>query len=170
MAYWQSRGKTAIILACTDHDPKGLQIADLLHKNIADLTKAILAEGIDWNPDNLTIDRFGLTRAFIDEHRLTWIDNLLTGSGKNLNDHEHQDHNKAYVRDYIAAHGVRKVEANVLVKPRMIPIARALCEQTILKYVDLNRMAEWQAKIGERRDETKRLISEALSSSDPHSS
>lgn len=162
IAGWQARGKTAVILICTDHDPKGLQIADTLKKNLDDLRRGLEAEGVYWDSDDLVIDRFGLTRAFIDRHRLTWIDGLITSSNKDLGDEDHNDHWKRYVQDYLREHGRRKVEANVLVKPRLIPIARDLCEQTILKYVDLGSVAEWQHEIEEQRLEAKRLIREAV--------
>ena len=50
--------------------------------------------------------RFGLNADFIDRHGLTWIDNLETSSGQQLDDPDHDDHDKEYVQDYIARFGV----------------------------------------------------------------
>ncbi len=61
---------------------------------------------------------------------LTWIDNLISG-GKKL-----PDHNKAYIREYIAEFGERKVEANALVvRP---DVARELVESAINEYLPAN--------------------------------
>ena len=78
-AHWESRGKKCVLLHCGDHDPGGLHISEFLHSNFADLGRAVR-----WWPNNLVIDRFGLNADFIRRHRLTWIDNLITGSGGNL--------------------------------------------------------------------------------------
>jgi hypothetical protein len=102
--------KQCILLHCGDHDPGGLRISDFLRSNLEDL-----ADAVRWHPTNLEIDRFGLNKKFIDRHRLTWIDNLETGSGGRLDDPEHPDHEKEYVKSYINKFGVRKVEANALV-------------------------------------------------------
>ena len=51
--------------------------------------------------ERLTIDRFGLNADFIHDQGLTWIDGLETGSGRNLSDPKHKDHNAAYVQNYI---------------------------------------------------------------------
>ena len=75
-AHWESRGKKCVLLHCGDHDPGGLHISEFLHSNFADLGRAVR-----WWPNNLVIDRFGLNADFIRRHRLTWIDNLITGSG-----------------------------------------------------------------------------------------
>jgi hypothetical protein len=77
--------------------------------------------------------RFGLNADFIQRHRLTWIDNLETASGQQLNDSDHADHYKQYVQEYIERFGVRKCEANALVaQPEL---GRRLIRDTILKYV-----------------------------------
>ncbi len=89
-AHWEARGKQCVLLYCGDFDPGGLQISGFLRKNFADL-----ADAVGWHPDNLIIDRFGLNYDFIQEHNLTWIDNLETGSGQRLDDQNHPDHDKA---------------------------------------------------------------------------
>jgi hypothetical protein len=108
--HWESRGKRIILLHCGDHDPGGLQISSFLRSNMQDMSRSV-----GWSPDNLEIERFGLNADFIRRHRLTWIDNLITGSGGNLADPRHPDHFKPYVQNYIHEFGARKVEANALV-------------------------------------------------------
>jgi len=143
--HWEAHGKRLVLLYCGDFDPAGLRISDFLISNMADLEKAV-----GWNPANVHIDRFGLNRSFIDQHGLTWIDNLITGSGGDLADPSHKDHALPYVQDYIKAHGARKVEANALV---VRPAAgRDLCRRAIRRYVDLGGAAEFhQATRHERQ-------------------
>lgn len=125
----EAEGRQCVLLYCGDHDPAGLRISDFLRKNLADLSRAV-----GWSPDRLIVDRFGLNADFIHAHRLTWIENLSTGSGGRLDDPRHPDHQKAYVQDYLAEYGARKVEANALVtRPEA---GRRLCRDAILKYVD----------------------------------
>ena len=69
-----------------------------MRKNLEDLAGAV-----GWSPENLVIIRFGLNADFIDRHGLTWIDNLETSSGGQLDDPDHNDHDKSYVQDYIAS-------------------------------------------------------------------
>jgi hypothetical protein len=115
-AYWEQRGKRCVLLHCGDHDPGGLHISEFLRSNMADLANAV-----GWSPDKLIIDRFGLNYDFIQRHRLTWIDNLITGSGDDLADRRHPDHFKSYVQNYLREFAARKVEANALVvRPEVI--------------------------------------------------
>lgn len=117
------------MLYCGDFDPGGLNISNHIRSNLAKLTGAT-----GWSPDNLIIDRFGLNFDFIEEQRLTWIENLSTGSGGDLGSPKHPDHYRPYVQNYIRQYGVRKVEANALVtRPEA---GRELCRQAILKYLD----------------------------------
>jgi hypothetical protein len=119
-----------VLLHCGDHDPGGVHISDFLRSNLADVSVAAanwenrnnpdidylsLREPWDPNAANLDIDRFGLNYDFIRAQRLTWIDNLETGSGGNLADERHPDHEKPYVQNYLNEFGARKVEANALV-------------------------------------------------------
>lgn len=135
----EAGGKRCILLYAGDHDPAGLRISDFLRKNLADLSGAT-----GWTPDRLVIDRFGLNADFIAANGLTWIENLETGSGARLDNPRHPDFAKAYVQDYLAQFGARKVEANALVTR---PAAgRQLCRDAILKYVDdAGALDEWQA-------------------------
>jgi hypothetical protein len=147
----EAHGRRCVLLLCTDHDPGGLLIADKFRKNLKDLQHAVI-----WSPSNLVITRFGLNADFIDRHRLTWIDNLETGSGGELDDPDHADHDKDYVQDYIARFGVRKCEANALV---VIPdIGRELCRQAILRYIPATAPIEYERKLRRVRQQLHREI------------
>ena len=118
----EEQGCIPVLLYCGDFDPSGLEISNFLKKNCEDLSL-----GTSWNPKNLIVDRFGLNYNFIQEHNLTWIDNLISGQGKK------PDQSKPLIKEYIAEYGERKVEANAII--RIPDIARKLCEDTIIKYL-----------------------------------
>jgi hypothetical protein len=154
-AFWEARGKKIVFLVFTDHDPGGLRIAEKLRKNFEDLSQAV-----GWRPENLLIIRFGLDADFIDRHKLTWIDNLETSSGQQLDDPEHDDHDKAYVQDYIRRYGVRKCESNALVvEPKL---GRALCRRAILRYVPVTAPGGYQHRLERERTRLHREISRRL--------
>lgn len=109
-------------------------------------------EGYD--PEDLIIDRFGLNYDFIIKNRFTWIDNLVTGSGKDLADPGHKNNKMPYVRDYLRKVGARKCEANVIVT--MPEVARDLVTGIIEKYLgddSLRRFYIKRAKINEEYEE-----------------
>jgi hypothetical protein len=139
--YWERKGKQCGLLYCGDHDPGGLHITEFIRSNLEDMSGA--AGG--WMPDDLKIERFGLNASFINRHRLTWIENLDTSSGKSLADASHKDHHKPYVQNYIKEFGVRKVEANALVsRPEA---GRNLCRQAILKYLPADAPDQYQSSL-----------------------
>jgi hypothetical protein len=155
---WQRRGKKCVLPVFVDHDPGGLRIVELLRKNLEELS-----DTVGWLPsrENLIIDHFGLHKDFIDDRRLTWIDNLETSSGERLDDPKHHDHTKDYVQSYIKKFDVRKVEANALV---ICPEAgRDLCRQAILKYVAQSQLEKYRRRLAtEQRKvlaEVRRLLS-----------
>lgn len=154
----EAAGRQCVLLYCGDHDPAGLQIATSYRAMFADI------QAVGWQPDNLIIDRFGISKSFIDTHRLTWIDNLITGSGKDLADPRHSDHAKPYVQDYLRQFGARKVEANALVvEPKA---ARELCSAVIEKYLGTSidaAAAEFESRLELPRREVRRLFAESLS-------
>ena len=157
---WEGEGKQCVLLYCGDHDPGGLNISEFLKSNLADLSAAV-----EWYPDDLIIDRFGLNHDFIQEQNLTWIDNLETSSGGRLDSPRHRDHHKSYVQSYLAEFGVRKVEANSLVvRPDE---GRDLCRQAILKYISENAREHYQASLEPHqhavRHEAHRLLQERWS-------
>ena len=154
---WESEGKECVLLYCGDHDPAGLNISNFLRSNMEDL-----ADAVGWSPDDLIIHRFGLNHDFIEEHGLTWIDNLITKTGVCLSSGKHKDHFKSYVQSYLARFGVRKVEANALV---VAPEAgRDLCRQAILQYVDEDAIDIYENGLtsarDQLRDEIVRLLAE----------
>src|SRR6185295_9920727 len=109
-------------------------------------------EGYD--PSDLIIDRFGLEYDFIIENKLTWIDNLITGSGKNLASPHHPNHNLPYLKQYLRKVGERKCEANsVVVIPEM---GRQMYQDAIEKYLGGDaprRFRQKRAAIREKIDD-----------------
>ena len=107
---WEDKGKQCVLLYCG-------YLTDRLGPNISDSLITLFEEmqgAIGWILSHLIIDRFGLNKDFIDTNGLTWIEGLETGSGRNLADKSHEDHNKPYVQTYLKRFGARKVEANAL--------------------------------------------------------
>jgi hypothetical protein len=152
----ESAGKKCVLLLCGDHDPGGLHISEKMRKNLDDLSAAV-----GWSPSNLVIIRFGLNADFIDQHGLTWIDNLETSSGQQLDDEDHPDNGKRYVADYIAKYGTRKCEANALVvEPE---IGRQLCRDAILEHVPADAVEKYQRKLNRARKHLQRALRERLS-------
>jgi hypothetical protein len=150
------KGRRPVLLVCGDHDPVGLQIPNKLPEHLGELSRAV-----GWSPENLIIDRFGLNADFIKEHNLTWIDKLITGSGKDLGDPEHRQHNAESVQEYIRMYGKRKVEANALVvRPEA---GRRLCQAAIEKYLDLDAIAAYEAALAEQRQKVREATPSALS-------
>jgi hypothetical protein len=151
----ESQGRRCVALLCTDHDPGGLHIVDMFRPNLGDLSKAV-----DWSPSNLLMTRFGLNADFIDRHGLTWIDNLETSSGRRLDDPDHSDNSKRYVKKYIEQFGVRKCEANALV---VVPeIGRDLCRSAILEHVPAGAPARYQRELEQAREQLHEAILERI--------
>lgn len=148
-------GRTLVLKVCTDHDPGGLQIADFLRSNLEDL-----AEAAGWHPGRLRIERFGLNADFIEAHRISWIDNLETGSGGDLSSPRHPDHGKDYVQRYLAEHGPRKCEANALIT--RIDAGRELVREAIEEHVDLDWLDEHDAATAEHRRALRAAMPEIL--------
>lgn len=147
----EEQGQISVLLYCGDFDCAGLLISETLKKNFNDLQEAT-----GWNCENLIIDRFGLNYDFIINNNLTWIDNLMTGSGKDLANPEHSDYNKPYVKDYIKKYGERKVEANAIV---VIPeLAKQLLSDTLLKYFSQKDFDDYQKYKEYKEQEIKDII------------
>jgi len=132
----EDRGLRCVLLYCGDHDPDGLRISEFIRGNLRDLEDIVWSDGsTGYDPTDLVIDRFGLNYDFITANRLSWIENLVTGSGKNLADPAHPNHSLPYVQEYLAKYGARKCEANALVvRPAE---ARELCRKAIEEGSDL---------------------------------
>lgn len=129
-------GKKCVLLYCGDHDPDGLRISEFLRKNLRDVSGVVWDDYKDgYDPTDLIIDRFGLNYDFIEENGFTWIDNLITGSGRNLASPNHKNYKMEYVQEYLQEVGERKCEANAIV---VFPdIARKLCRRAIEEYLGL---------------------------------
>ena len=156
---WEREHKQCVLLYCGDHDPAGLNISKCLRSNMEDLAGAV-----GWHPRDLIIDRFGLNDEFIEAQGLTWIDNLITGSGICLSSPKHNDHAKEYVQSYLKRFGCRKVEANALV---VAPEAgRELCRRAILQYISEDALEEFEASLesarNDVREEVARLLAEGV--------
>lgn len=129
------RGLTCILLYCGDHDPDGLRISEHLYNNLYQLKDIVWEDGTEgYDPADLIIERFGLNYDFIVDNNLTWIDNLITGSKKNLADPRHKNYHMAYVQQYLNTVGVRKCEANAIVKNAAM--GRKLCKGAIEGFLD----------------------------------
>ena len=141
----EDKGLKCVLLYCGDFDPDGFRISDFLRKNLYDLSRVKWIDGAKgYSPADLIIERFGLDYDFIQENNLSWIENLITGSGKNLASESHPNHFMEYVQDYLGKYGERKCEANALViKPDS---ARDLCRAAIEKYVGAEALGRFQAK------------------------
>jgi hypothetical protein len=156
--YWERRGKRIVLLYCGDLDPGGLRISDAIHKNLRDMEHAV-----GWSPDNLIVDRFGIDKAFVGRHRMSWINNLATARGEyTLDDPDHRDHKQDYVQDYLAEYGARKVEATAMVVPRIAPHARDLCRKAILKYLPASAPAKYGSSLELPRKRMKAEIKRLL--------
>lgn len=145
----EARGLKCVLLYCGDHDPDGLRISDTLMRNLEDIKDVVWDDGTTgYDPSNLIIDRFGLDYDFIIANRLTWIDNLITGSGKDLGSPKHPNFKEPYVQQYLKKVGRRKCEANALV---IAPEAgRALFLKKVIEYLGkdaLDRFAERRRKV-----------------------
>ena len=153
--FHEANGRSCVLLYCGDHDPSGLNISNSMRENFAQISGAT-----GWKPDHLAIDRFGLNYDFIAANNLSWSDNLVTSSGKDLGDSRHPDHWKPYVQDYIRQYGRRKVEANALVvRPEA---GRKLCEDTILGYLSQDGIEQYEQELASRRAELRLKIEARL--------
>lgn len=155
----EARGLKCVLLYCGDHDPDGLRISEFLRSNLRELAFVRWNDGVrGYNPSNLTIERFGLNYDFIEANNLSWIDNLYTGSGRNLADPSHPSHNMPYVQEYLEKYGERKCEANALV---VIPKqARTLCYSAIVKYAGEDALERFKAKFQKVKDELDKFREE----------
>lgn len=157
--FWTNEieGRKPILFACGDFDPPGLCISKVLMGQFKEY-----AAFTGWNPENLTIERIGLNKNYIQENKLTWIEGLITGSGKNLADPNHNFYkNNVYnIREYIAEHGERKCEANAIV---VIPeLGRKILQDAIDKYLGIDAYVNYEKEIDKRKDEAKELVDEML--------
>ncbi len=139
-------GMKPVLLYYADHDPAGIFIADTVKKNLEDISLAT-----KWNTDNLIVDRIGLTYEFIEQHGLTWIDNLTTGSGRQADRPNKSGNVLPYVRDYIEHFGRRKCEANAILTHSQEAVTD--CYNKILKYIHKERLENHKERLLEISEE-----------------
>lgn len=138
-------GLKCVLLYCGDHDPDGLRISETLMSNLRDVKDVYFEDGAEgYDPEDLIIDRFGLNYEFIVENGFSWIDNLITGSGKNLANSSHTNHKMPYVQEYLRTVGERKCEANVIVT--LPGVARGLVTEAIENYLGDEAMERFEEK------------------------
>jgi len=141
----EDKGLNCVLLYCGDHDPDGLRISTFIKNNLEALRNIVWEDGEEgYDPEGLIIERFGLNHDFIERHKLTWINNLITGSGKNLADPNHKNFKMPYVKEYISQFGVRKCEANAIVP--MPKQARVLVESAIIGYLGEDSLKRFEKK------------------------
>jgi hypothetical protein len=153
----EERGKTPVLLACGDFDPAGLCISDVLKKQFEEYE---LFTG--WNPEGLIVKRIGLDYDFIQNNSLTWVNNLLSGSGKDMSNpnHEFYKKNTYHIQEYIAKYGMRKCEANAIV---IVPeLGRKMLKDSIDSFIGENAYKDYEAIIYERKLEAKKQIEEMI--------
>jgi len=153
----RDKGMKCVLLYCGDHDPDGLRISEFIRKNLDDLKDIVWQDGVrGFDPYNLKIDRFGLNYDFIEENNFTWIDNLTTGSGKNLASPYHKNYRMPYVQKYLSTIGERKCEANaIIVLPR---VARNLVREAIENYLGPEAKNRFKAKRQAVKDELETFL------------
>ncbi|MBE3122070.1 MAG: hypothetical protein IMZ53_12520 [Thermoplasmata archaeon] len=148
-------GLKCVLLYCGDHDCDGLRISDNLRKNLEDIMYVHWEDGTEgYDPCDLIIERFGLNYDFIMKNHLTWIDNLITGSKKNLASPSHKNYRMPYVQDYIKKYGVRKCEANAILIAK--EAGKKLCRDAIEKYIGHDSLERFE----ERRQEIRNIVND----------
>jgi hypothetical protein len=156
----QAEGKYCTLLYCGDHDIHGIRISRTLRANLDDVLpafKATYPEYDDFDLDEVEIERFGLDANFIEANGLSWTQGLITG---HLGDPSHRKHGDHDVQSYLARFGERKVEADALVtRPEA---GRALCEDAILKYIDLDGVEEFEEERRQKREEMRAALDQLL--------
>lgn len=152
----EEKGLKCVLLYCGDFDPDGWRISNTHRQGLEDIMNITWENGEHgYDPVNLQIVRFGLDYDFITKHNLTWVDNLITGSKKDLASESHHNNKMTYVQDYIKKYGVRKCEANAILPKR--EAARELVEGAITHFVGHDAEKRFEAKRQAVRDELKRF-------------
>lgn len=155
----EDRGMQCVLIYCGDHDPDGLRISDTIRKNLEQIKDVKWGDGQrGYDPSSLIIDRIGLNFDFIKENKFTWIDNLITGSGKNLASRSHPNHRLPYVQEYLGTVGERKCEANVMVTSPSK--ARELITDSLTKYLGTDALNRFKLKEDAVEAEYKDLLAE----------
>jgi hypothetical protein len=156
----EEKGLRCVLLYCGDHDPDGLRISEFIRKNLSDLENVEWEDGTSgYDPEHLIIDRFGLNYDFIQYNNFTWIDNLITGSGRNLASPNHKNYKMPYVQEYLNTIGERKCEANAIV---VLPeVAQDLVRESIELYLGPDAKDRFQEKRNAVKNELKTFLDES---------
>jgi hypothetical protein len=156
----EDRGLKCVLLYCGDHDPDGLRISEFIRKNLYDLKDVVWNDNLaGYDPSDLIIERFGLNYDFIEDNDLTWINNLITGSKKNLASPTHKNFKMSYVQEYLHTIGERKCEANAIIT---IPdVARDLVREAIEKYLGPDAKDRFRKKRQAIRDEFEEFLEDS---------
>ena len=156
----EDMGLECVLLYCGDHDPDGLRISEFIRKNLYDLKDVEWGDGtLGYDPESLVIERFGLNYDFILENDFTWIDNLITGSGKNLASPSHKNFKMTYVQEYLRTIGERKCEANAIV---VLPsVAQDLVRSAIENYLGSGARGRFQEKRDQIKGELEKFLDES---------
>jgi hypothetical protein len=156
----EEKGLQCVLLYCGDHDPDGLRISDTLRNNLEQVKDIRWDDAVEgYDPTNLEIHRFGLNYDFILRNRYTWIDNLITGSGKNLASPLHRNYKLAYVQAYLKKIGIRKCEANAIVTTP--DIAKALVRDEIERWLGKDAKDRFRKKRDKAIDDYNELLEES---------
>jgi len=156
----RDKGLRCVLLYCGDHDPDGLRISEFIRKNLDELKDVEWSDGVNgYDPYDLIVNRFGLNYDFIEENGFTWIDNLTTGSGKDLASPSHKNFKLPYVQKYLKEFGKRKCEANAIV---VLPqVARDFVRKIIESYVGVDAKDRFKHKRQLVRDELEEFLSDS---------
>jgi hypothetical protein len=146
----ESLGCRPVILYFGDFDPFGIAISDFILSNFREVEG-----GTGWPPDRLKVERFGLNFDYIEEQGLTWIDNLVSGTGKDMSLMGNR-----IVTEYIARYGVRKCEANAVMRASARDPTLALCRAAIEKYLGRGARERFGAKRKRITDEIQKFKEE----------
>jgi hypothetical protein len=139
------QGLKCVLLYCGDHDPDGLRISETIRENLKQISQVTWGDGMEgYDPKDLIIDRFGLNYDFILSNKYTWIDNLITGSGKNLASPVHPNFKLPYVQEYLKTVGERKCEANAIVTTP--ELAQNLIKDKIEEYLGTDSLERFERK------------------------
>ncbi len=141
----ETQGLKCVLLYCGDLDPDGLRISDAIRKNLQQISDVKWSDSVrGYDPQDLIIERVGLNYDFVIQQNYSWIDNLITGTGKNLANKKHPNFKYPYIQNYLSTIGERKCESNVMVTTP--DIARQLLRTSIEKYLGVDAVARFEAK------------------------
>ncbi len=141
----ETQGLKCVLLYCGDLDPDGLRISDALRQNLQQISDVKWSDNVrGYDPKDLIIERVGLNFDFVIQNNYSWIDNLITGTGKNLASKNHPNFKYPYIQNYLSEIGERKCESNVLVTTP--DIARQLLRTTTEEYLGVDAVTRFRAK------------------------